>query len=302
MPTIHMIIGLPGSGKSSVAKNIARNSGAVIFESDAYRKEKYGDEKIQGDNSKLFAEMQNDMIETLKNGTSVVFDATNTRSKYRIPFIEQVNKFALVNAIVISVPLYICFERNLKRSRQVPEEVITRMWKDFQFPTYGEGFDYIEVYPNFDVLDNAFIRIYDPFEKLAFLDKMEQDNPHHSLTVGGHIREVMSAFTPYTLEWWSAMLHDFGKEYTKTFDENGVAHFYGHENISAYNAPLHLMAFGTFSNHPIVTISQTVAYHMRPYQAQSEKAIQKVKKLLGDEIYEKVMVLNGADKEGKQSG
>lgn len=57
MPTFYMMCGLPGSGKSTQAKKMAEKLNASIFSSDAIRKEKYGDEAIQGNPNKIFSEL-----------------------------------------------------------------------------------------------------------------------------------------------------------------------------------------------------------------------------------------------------
>ena len=54
MPQMIMMVGLPASGKSTKAQELAKEYNATIFSSDALRKELYGDENIQGDNTKLF--------------------------------------------------------------------------------------------------------------------------------------------------------------------------------------------------------------------------------------------------------
>ena len=47
MPTLTLMIGCPGSGKSTIAKKMAQNTGAVIVSTDAIRGELFGDENCQ---------------------------------------------------------------------------------------------------------------------------------------------------------------------------------------------------------------------------------------------------------------
>ena len=62
--------------------------------------------------------------------------------------------------------------------------------------------------------------------------------------------------------------HDMGKLYTQTFDEDGVAHYYGHENIGAYMMLVYEVAnqHSLFVNHNIGDIAFYINYHMLPFQ------------------------------------
>ena len=48
-----------------------------------------------------------------------------------------------VQAVFFDVPLEICLARNRGRPRQVPEDILTKMSKKLEPPTYDEGFDNI---------------------------------------------------------------------------------------------------------------------------------------------------------------
>ena len=54
----------------------------------------------------------------------------------------------------------------------------------------------------------------------------------------------------------------------QTFDENGVAHYYGHENIGAYMMLVYEVAnqHCLFVNHNIGDIAFYINYHMLPFQ------------------------------------
>lgn len=55
-----MLVGLPGSGKSYIAQELMeKDKNIQLFSSDKLREELWGDESIQGDNNKLFAELHN---------------------------------------------------------------------------------------------------------------------------------------------------------------------------------------------------------------------------------------------------
>ena len=50
MTNFYMLVGLPGSGKSTIVKKmIEKNPNIKVFSSDSLRKELWGDENKQGD-------------------------------------------------------------------------------------------------------------------------------------------------------------------------------------------------------------------------------------------------------------
>ena len=77
------MMGLPASGKSTFADEIAKTENATIVSSDTIRKEWYGDENIQGNPTKIFEEMRRRTVSVLENGRSVIYDATNLTLKSR---------------------------------------------------------------------------------------------------------------------------------------------------------------------------------------------------------------------------
>lgn len=57
MIKFYMMIGLPASGKSTIAKEIAKSEDAVIVSSDEIRRE-FGDVNDQSQNVKVFEEVE----------------------------------------------------------------------------------------------------------------------------------------------------------------------------------------------------------------------------------------------------
>ena len=54
MSKLFVMVGLPASGKSYEAKEIAKMELAYVVSSDAIRAELWGSEEVQGDNSFIF--------------------------------------------------------------------------------------------------------------------------------------------------------------------------------------------------------------------------------------------------------
>lgn len=142
--------GLPASGKSTYAEMLVESG---IFQRvcpDLIRKAFYGDESIQGDGKRVFDTAFYDMKEYGSLGENVVFDATNIDRKRRTELVAEMRPyFDIIIFKWLDVATAVCLERNRKRERQVPEEVIWRMAKKATVPTTEEGFDYVEIIINY---------------------------------------------------------------------------------------------------------------------------------------------------------
>ena len=60
-----------------------------------------------------------------------------------------------------------------------------------------------------------------------------QHNPHHCWNVGEHILQTLTGVEKDKALRWAALLHDMGKPATRTTDEQGIDHFYGHAKLGA---------------------------------------------------------------------
>ena len=60
----------------------------------------------------------------------------------------------------------------------------------------------------------------------------EQNNPHHSYSVGVHTIKSMGEVEADKVLRLTMLFHDFGKPQAKTSDANGIDHFRGHQQIS----------------------------------------------------------------------
>ena len=140
-PLLIVMVGLPGSGKSSVARRLANaNKDIVIVSSDAIREEFYGDVNDQSHNDEVFRIVNKRLKEGLIAEKKVILDATNISKKKRKALLRDL-KYPKSMAIVMAVPEYICKKRDEERDRHVGPDVINRMIKNWCPPHYSEGFD-----------------------------------------------------------------------------------------------------------------------------------------------------------------
>ncbi len=73
-------------------------------------------------------------------------DATNLSPHDRHTWIKMARDYGYeVHAVFFDVPLEVCMERNERRHRVVPEDVMRRMGGKLRPPTFEEGFSKITV-------------------------------------------------------------------------------------------------------------------------------------------------------------
>ena len=75
--------------------------------------------------------------------------------------------------------------------------------------------------------------LFEILPELQPMYKNSHDNPHHCYDIYEHTLIAVESIDPEPTLRFAMLLHDCGKPAAKKFDENGVAHFYGHQRISA---------------------------------------------------------------------
>lgn len=147
-PVMYMMVGLPGSGKSTHVRKI----GAPFVSSDYYI-EKWAKEQGKTYNE-IFKEsvkqamnsLREDVEFMLSHDGSFIWDQTNLTKKVREERLSKIPAHYKKIAVVIDAPINVCLERNQKRDRSIPEHIIKSMYMTFELPSLDEGFDEIKVY------------------------------------------------------------------------------------------------------------------------------------------------------------
>lgn len=298
MADLYVMVGLPASGKSTWAKELIEQhvitSKYAIVSTDDLRQELLGDINAQNQNTEVFNEAYKRIQSYLKKGIDVYFDATNINYKKRMDIINRFKKYADdIDAIMIATPYEECIERNKKRERQVPEDVIKRMYMNFYVPQFFEGFDNITIIRN----TNKFVSM----EELKHKLNIPHDNPHHKLSVLEHsdyvYLDLEKKFGTCALTL-AGYLHDIGKPFCKTFvnakgETTEVAHYYNHEKVGAYDSILYTAEYGLEYQ---LYIAQLIQWHMLLHDPNlTEKTIKKHKNRFGDYFWKDLEELHRAD-------
>lgn len=142
---IVLLVGLPGSGKSTYLKRI----GVEGLSSDAIRKWLADDETDQTIHDRVFETLRYLLRQRLLLSRPVTYiDATNLTVAERAPYLGIGRSYGCeVEALFFDVPLEICRARNHQRPRVVPDEVLDRMAARLTPPTLEEGFTRVRAAP-----------------------------------------------------------------------------------------------------------------------------------------------------------
>lgn len=137
-------IGIPGSGKTTALRAYAEDRGLTYISPDEIRAEISGDARIQSDMRLVWKTAYERMEDALKEGTGVVFDATQYKPEDRVDLIRQATAYGAeeIIGVYFDVPFTIAKERNAGRERVVPEHALERMHRLLEKhpPSLTEGF------------------------------------------------------------------------------------------------------------------------------------------------------------------
>jgi predicted kinase len=168
MPTLYMMVGLPGSGKSTYLKQLAAKNKDefcagkevkswddeyhyIILSTDKYiesvAKSKGSDYNTVFKESIGAAEkeLQKDLKEAIKFGFDIYWDQTNLSVRSRARKLSQIPETYRKVAVVIEcTPAALekhLTDRVAGGGKFIDPKIISDMSKQFEFPTTSEGFD-----------------------------------------------------------------------------------------------------------------------------------------------------------------
>jgi predicted kinase len=136
---IVVLVGLPGCGKTTYLEQMDANA----LSSDAVRKLLVDDETDQSIHDRVFQTIRYLLRHRIELRRPVTYiDATNLTPEERSPYIGIGKSYGCeLEAVYFEVPLEVCRERNTRRRRVVPQDVMEKMAAKLVPPTTSEGFD-----------------------------------------------------------------------------------------------------------------------------------------------------------------
>jgi predicted kinase len=134
---IVVLCGVPGSGKSTIAKTRFANYVRINLDT------------VKTRNKERLA-----ILQAINNGDSIVVDSTNTTRKARTRYVEIARAHRIpTRCIFLECPVEIALRRNANRrgKEKVPDFVLRFYFKRIELPSKSEGFDSVEIVR---ILDN----------------------------------------------------------------------------------------------------------------------------------------------------
>lgn len=156
-----MLIGVPGSGKSTLCEFLrAQNPRVYLISTDAIRAELFGDASYQGPWPLIWREIERRLDQAVtqsRHGSAcgAIYDATNAVRRHRKAVLHAAiaSGFTRLSGLWLDPPIETCLSHNRMRERQVPEQVIRQMQRQLRTdpPTLAEGFSRLVHYQHFPV-------------------------------------------------------------------------------------------------------------------------------------------------------
>lgn len=310
-PTLYIMVGISGSGKSSVAAEMQKNNqNTVIVSSDALREELFGDYEDQDHNKEVFKEFHRRIRVNLLNNMNVIADATNLTMKSRRVILNNISDLDVYKiCYIIAKPEFWCILDNFCREHVVPTEVIDRQIKRFQIPFYEEGFNEIKILRNKDPLvlngqipDNLYFGKNMLFRLMV---NFNQNSPYHIYTLDKHCllayqlfeKSIDAKYHKNKAFKLGSKLHDLGKVYTKENDDKGISHFYNHSEYGSYYLLSQLKFPDGWTDDDLLDCCFLVNYHMLPFGWKTNKTKQRWKERFGEYKYNLLIDFHKCDME-----
>jgi len=155
MTELIFMYGFPASGKTTYAKDLCKQhpeKNYIYLAADEIRKEFYGSQDVFGDPERIYKTLLIRMMNCLKQGLSVVYDACNLYQQFRMDYltpIEQAGIKCYKTIVRINTTKRTCLANHAGRNRNFDINRLDHYFKIGEPPDMSEGWDYI-----YDVPDN----------------------------------------------------------------------------------------------------------------------------------------------------
>ena len=137
MQKVYIMVGIPGSGKTTFAKKLQNVS---YLGTDDIRKELYGKELTLRGHGKVHGILHERILQELNSKKDIVIDCMNIRKTQRKKLLELLSRDEQVVAVHMDTSLFQALKNNRKRQRHVPVFGILFFYLITEVPTIHEGF------------------------------------------------------------------------------------------------------------------------------------------------------------------
>lgn len=153
MPTLWMLVGVPGSGKSTwldqqgFGRDTAIISTDQHIDAEAARQGQTYSEVFKGFVKRATSIMNADLAIAIKDGNDICWDQTNVTSKSRAAKLASVPNTYRKVAVFFPTPEPKELERRLasRPGKHIPWNILQGMASHLEIPTEDEGFDEVVV-------------------------------------------------------------------------------------------------------------------------------------------------------------
>ena len=149
---LYLLMGCPGSGKSTYLNDRIKNGDGVVISRDIIRFSLVSeDEEYFSRENEVYELFVKGIANALKFNKEVYADATHLNERSRAKLLRALGKNLKgveVNVIYVRVPVEVAIQRNENRigtRAYVPRSVIRRMYSQTTMPIKEEGFEHIYV-------------------------------------------------------------------------------------------------------------------------------------------------------------
>jgi len=138
LPTLIILMGLPGSGKSYVSDYLRRKYGYTVLSGEEITNQLFGTEKVSGKQySEAYKTIRQKASELLLQEKSVVIDGTNLRQAFRQQIYDEVS-CSSTKLIYLKVDDKIALDRISKRNNSCSLDTFNSFKSQIEEPLSNE--------------------------------------------------------------------------------------------------------------------------------------------------------------------
>jgi tRNA nucleotidyltransferase (CCA-adding enzyme) len=128
--------------------------------------------------------------------------------------------------------------------------------------------------------------------EIKTLEDFEQNNPYHNLNLLDHTLTSVKIIENELHLKLAMLFHDFGKVKTKTTDENGISHYYGHPKESVTIAT-NILKRMKYDNETIDKVITLIGYH--DCTLENKTSVKRMLNKIGEDLLRDLIKVQWAD-------